>query len=100
MPFEAPCFKKYWKIWYVLFVFFYKRYVLFVDSYSEKDFLKIFAFFYLKNVDNVDNFLFIIFRQWVLNPKWNGEIWNMKYYYVSCEIKLVPTWIYLLLVLD
>ena len=30
----------------------YKRYVLFVDSYSEKDFLKIFAFFSLKNSDN------------------------------------------------
>ena len=30
----------------------YKRYVLFVESYSEKDFLKISAFFSLRNVDN------------------------------------------------
>ena len=30
----------------------YKRYVLFVDSYSEKYFLKTSAFFFLKNIDN------------------------------------------------
>ena len=30
----------------------YKRYFVFVDSYSENDFLKISAFFSHKNVDN------------------------------------------------
>ena len=34
----------------------YKRYVLFVDSYSEMNFLKISAFFCLKNVDNEEPF--------------------------------------------
>ena len=33
----------------------YKMYVLFVDSCSENDFLRIFAFFSGKNVDNEDN---------------------------------------------
>ena len=33
-----------------------KRYVLFVDSYSEMNFLKISAFFCLKNVDNEEPF--------------------------------------------
>ena len=33
----------------------YKMYVLFVDSCSENDFLRIFAFFSRKNVDNEDN---------------------------------------------
>ena len=44
VPFEIPCFKNIerWD---------YKRYVLFVDSYSEND-LKISAFFSHKNVDN------------------------------------------------
>ena len=33
----------------------YKMYVLFVESYSENDFLRIFALFSRKNVDNEDN---------------------------------------------
>ena len=77
----------------------YKRYVLFVDSYSEKDFLKIFAFFSLKNIDNdrpfwagfhkviyqqqeiilmltklFSNLALIIFRQFIVN-----RMVNLKY---------------------
>ena len=89
----------------------YKRYVIFIDSYSEKDFLKISDFFSLKNVDNEEpfwagfhkviyqqqeiilmliklfsNLVSIIFRQYVIN----GMI-NLKYK-ISCLLwdKVIP----------
>ena len=49
VPFEIPCLKEIerWD---------YKRYVLFVDSYSENDFLKISAFFFHKNLGKEEPF--------------------------------------------